>query len=153
MALESVTDAASRHFAMLASRANRPRSVGEKINERRKLIGKLSLRRRELRGPRHTAPLSALPLLALPQGHRYGKGNEAKLTRYKVPDAQRFSTTFCSTCGSPLPREGTDFVVVPAGSLDTVPEMSPQGRIFWDSRSTWSCDQSDLPTFSEYPTA
>jgi hypothetical protein len=81
------------------------------------------------------------------------KGNEAKLTRYKVPDAQRFSTTFCSTCGSPLPREGTDFVVVPAGSLDTVPEMSPQGRIFWDSRSTWSCDQSDLPTFSEYPTA
>jgi hypothetical protein len=90
--------------------------------------------------------------LILRSGEVNWMGNEGKLTRYKVPEAQRFSTTFCSTCGSPLPREGADFVVIPAGSLDTVPGISPQGRIFWNSRATWSCDQSDLPTFSEYPT-
>jgi len=80
------------------------------------------------------------------------QGNEGKLSRFKVPDAQRFATTFCSTCGGPLPREGAEMVVIPAGSLDTLPAMAPQGRIFWDSRLEWSCDSGDLPVFAEYPT-
>jgi hypothetical protein len=81
------------------------------------------------------------------------KGNEAKLLRYKLPEAERFATTFCRTCGSPLPREGTGMVVIPAGSLDSLPEDKPQGRIFWDSRVVWSCETDDLPTYAEYPTA
>ena len=80
------------------------------------------------------------------------KGGEDKLVRYKVPDAERFGTTFCSQCGGPLPREGVDMVVIPAGSLDTEPPLEPEGRIFWDSRVTWSCDSGDLPAFAEYPT-
>jgi len=80
------------------------------------------------------------------------QGDVDSIKRYKVPDAERFATTFCTTCGSPLPREGTDMVVVPAGSLDTVPQIEPQGRIFWDSRAAWSCASDDLPSFPTYPT-
>ena len=46
---------------------------------------------------------------------------EALLRRYKVPEAERFFTCFCSNCGSPLPRvvPELELVVIPAGSLDS----------------------------------
>jgi hypothetical protein len=78
---------------------------------------------------------------------------EALLGRYKVPEAERFFTCFCSNCGSPLPRvvPELELVVVPAGSLDSAPPVAPQARIFWDSRADWSCAAGDLPVFAEYP--
>jgi hypothetical protein len=78
---------------------------------------------------------------------------EDRLVRYKVPEAERFATCFCSVCGSPLPREVPELglAVIPAGSLDSLPPIRPQARIFWDSRVDWSCDAGDLPVFSEYP--
>jgi len=78
---------------------------------------------------------------------------EELLGRYKVPEAERFYNCFCKECGSPMPRVVPELgsVLIAAGSLDMVPEMKPQGRIFWDSRVEWSCSDSDLPTFSEYP--
>lgn len=79
------------------------------------------------------------------------KGTESRVKRFRLPEAERFGTAFCSNCGSLLPRAGKDMVVVPAGTLDTVPEIRPQGRIFWDSRAEWSCSEDGLPTYSEYP--
>jgi len=78
---------------------------------------------------------------------------EDLLGRYKVPEAERFATCFCRTCGGPMPRhvQELDLVVIPAGSLDSVPPMQPQARIFWDSRVDWSCPAGDLPVFAEYP--
>lgn len=78
---------------------------------------------------------------------------EDRLGRYKVPDAERFATCFCQTCGSPLPRVVPELglVVIPAGSLDSEPPLRPQARIFWDSRADWSCAAGDLPVFAEYP--
>ncbi len=77
---------------------------------------------------------------------------EDKLSRYKVPEAERFYNCFCQNCGSPMPRAvpELDAVLIPAGSLDPEPPVPPQGRIFWDSRAEWSCED-DLPVFSEYP--
>ena len=43
-----------------------------------------------------------------------------------------------------------DAVLIPAGSLDTPPPISPQGRIFWGSREKWSCEGA-LPVYAEYP--
>lgn len=79
---------------------------------------------------------------------------EASLARYKVPDAERFATCFCTQCGSPMPRFIPELGVtlIPAGSLDTAPALPPPARIFWDSRADWSCTAGDLPVFSEYPT-
>ena len=78
---------------------------------------------------------------------------ESLLNSYKVPDAERFKTTFCTQCGSPMPRIVPDMglAVIPAGSLDTLPEERPQARIFWDSRVEWTCEAGGLPVFAEYP--
>ena len=91
-------------------------------------------------------------ILLNPTSARWIKG-EALLGRYKVPEAERFSTSFCTQCGSPLPRFTPDLslAVIPAGSLDSELTVSPQARIFWDSRAGWSCANADIPTFSEYP--
>lgn len=77
---------------------------------------------------------------------------EERLARYKVPEAERFYNCFCQHCGAPMPRlvPELDAVLIPAGSLDSPPPISPQGRIFWDSRADWSC-VDDLPVYAEYP--
>ncbi|NNF15516.1 MAG: GFA family protein [Gammaproteobacteria bacterium] len=78
---------------------------------------------------------------------------EKNLRSYKVADAKRFATVFCGTCGSPLPRVAPDnsMAVIPAGSLDSLPSVSPQARIFYDSRMPWTCCGQELPTYSRYP--
>ena len=78
---------------------------------------------------------------------------EDLLSSYKVPEAKRFTTTFCSNCGSLMPRIAPDnsIAVVPAGTLDNDPGIRPQARIMHGSRAEWSCDTSELPVFDTYP--
>ena len=78
---------------------------------------------------------------------------EELLRRYKIPDAERFTTCFCSQCGSPMPRfvAARGITVIPAGSLDSDPGITPHARIFWGSRTQWSCVAGDLPIFTGYP--
>ena len=78
---------------------------------------------------------------------------EGLIRSYKVPEADRFGTVFCTNCGSPLPRIAMErhLAVIPAGSLDGSPEIAPTGRNFFGSRTEWSCDTSELPVWTEYP--
>ena len=87
------------------------------------------------------------------QGTLAWESGEELVTSFKVPDAKHFTNTFCRECGGRLPRfiEAVDMVFIPAGSLDDVPEMGPQARIFTDSGAAWACDDSELPEFSKYP--
>ncbi|MDH3612266.1 MAG: GFA family protein [Gammaproteobacteria bacterium] len=80
---------------------------------------------------------------------------EDLLNSYKVPEAKRFMTTFCSNCGSLMPRVAADksIAVIPAGTLDNDPGICPQARIMSGSRAEWSCDMSELPEFDTYPPA
>lgn len=80
-------------------------------------------------------------------------GGEALIKRFKLPEAERFSNTFCGECGARLPAflEAIGMVFIPAGSLDTDPAFMPQARIFQGSRASWSCDTRDLACFDEYP--
>jgi len=78
---------------------------------------------------------------------------EDQLTRYELPDAKSFGTSFCAICGSQLPRvtrNGT-WAVVPAGTLDADPGIRPERNIYWDSRASWYHSTDDLPSFSEGP--
>ena len=78
---------------------------------------------------------------------------ESLLRFYKVPEAERFARQFCGNCGSVVARFVPELnaVVVPAGSLDSEVSIKPQARIFWDSRTEWSCDDDALPRHAEYP--
>ena len=93
-------------------------------------------------------------LLIKPGAIKWIKGEDL-IKAYKIPEAKRFTRCFCSVCGSAVPRyvKETDFIVIPAGSLDSDPTIHPQARIFWDSRASWSCGGDDLPVHSEYVTS
>jgi hypothetical protein len=76
---------------------------------------------------------------------------ESLLKRFKVPEAKRFTRQFCGECGSAVPRVVPEIgrVVIPAGSLDSALPITPEARIFWDSRAEWSCNDEPLPRFAE----
>jgi len=75
---------------------------------------------------------------------------EEQVRAYKVPEAKRFTNSFCGTCGSRLPRaRDPDTVMIPSGSLDDDAPIKPQARIFSGSRASWSCGGDGLPTYPE----
>ena len=82
---------------------------------------------------------------------RWTAGEEL-LSRFKVPEAERFFNCFCIRCGSPMPRVVPELeaVVVPAGTIDSDLAVKPQARIFRDSRADWSCEGDQLPCYPEY---
>jgi hypothetical protein len=77
---------------------------------------------------------------------------EEQVRAFKVPEAKRFTNTFCANCGGRLPRQAkdTDIVMIPAGSLDVEAPIAPQARIFSGSRAGWSCAGDGLPAYEEY---
>ena len=99
-----------------------------------------------------TATGHASNIIMNPESVKWTAG-ENLLSSYKVPEAERFTTTFCSNCGSLMPRIAPDnsIAVVPAGTLDNDPGIRPQARIMDGSRAEWSCDTSELPVFDTYP--
>jgi hypothetical protein len=77
---------------------------------------------------------------------RWQEGEEF-VSRYDLPTARSFATSFCQSCGSPLPhrtRSGRE-VIIPAGSLDDDPACRPEGHIHWSSRATWFAHGEALP--------
>ncbi len=77
---------------------------------------------------------------------------EGLVKRFDLKSAASFATTYCTQCGGPLPhftRSGRE-VVIPAGTLDTPPDIAPERNIFWQSRAPWSCSGGELPCHDEY---
>ncbi|MFK8250694.1 GFA family protein [Ancylobacter terrae] len=63
---------------------------------------------------------------------------EENLRSYAIAGT-RHAKSFCATCGAALPRVEADgaWLVVPAGSLDTPVNMTPDAHICWASRADW----------------
>jgi hypothetical protein len=78
---------------------------------------------------------------------------EELVQHFKLPEAERFTNSFCKICGGRVPRmiEAMGMVFIPAGSLDEEPTIQPQARIFVGSRAGWSCEQGTIPEFEAYP--
>jgi hypothetical protein len=59
--------------------------------------------------------------------------------RFDFPGDRLFTKVFCSECGSGLPflNKSGEKLFIPAGSLDSDPEISPGHNIFWGDRSAW----------------
>jgi hypothetical protein len=83
---------------------------------------------------------------------RWLRGEE-RLDSYKVPEAERFAQTFCTRCGSTLPRVATASgrAVVPAGTLDDDPGAREGLHIFVGSKAPWFEIADALPRYAEYP--
>ena len=85
-------------------------------------------------------------LYALPANFAWLSGSD-RVVRFDLPGARSFSTTFCRTCGSPLPhptRSGRE-LILPAGSLDAEPSQPPSSHTEWAARASWSCGPDSLP--------
>jgi len=81
------------------------------------------------------------------------KKGEELVNRWEHPDAERFCNSFCTVCGSKLPsftRNG-ESVLVPAGTLNDNPPLSPERNVFWKSRAEWYREVGSLPFFDERP--
>lgn len=85
------------------------------------------------------------------QGTLTFDSGEESVQSFTLPEAKRFTNTFCERCGGRVPRSSGSTVLIPAGSLDVEPEFVPQARIFMDSRASWSCGSDDLPAFDALP--
>lgn len=75
------------------------------------------------------------------------------VTRFEYPEAERFSKTFCKTCGSPVPclsRDGTK-IVIPAGSLDSDPGANPDVKIYSADKAHWYQNLESIPEFDGPP--
>lgn len=71
------------------------------------------------------------------------------LRRHELEGAERFSRTFCTTCGSPVPcvsRDGRR-LLVPAGCLDEGPGIPPGFRIYLADRPAWAADMEAVQGF------
>jgi hypothetical protein len=69
--------------------------------------------------------------------------------------ASGWRTTFCRTCGSPLPQTlpGAQAYWVPAGVLDDDPRLRIGGHIWVGSRAAWDEIPGSAPQFEEGPAA
>jgi len=69
--------------------------------------------------------------------------------RYEKPSG--WGTTFCRTCGSPLPQKmpGAEAYWVPAGLLDDDPGLRIAGHIWVGSKAPWDEIPPGTPQFQE----
>jgi hypothetical protein len=74
------------------------------------------------------------------------------IKRYDVPE-RTITSAFCSTCGSPVPylSKSGKALVVPAGSLNAAPNISPQDNIFWEERASWYKDGIESKKCEGFP--
>jgi len=87
-------------------------------------------------------------------GVRFTRGAE-RLVSYKIPEALRFTQSFCRDCGGKLPRIDPErkVAVVPMGALDDDPGIRPQAHIFVASKAPWDTIEDALPQHAEHAPA
>ncbi len=85
-------------------------------------------------------------------GVRFTSGEDA-LQSYHPPDAERFTHVFCRRCGSTMPwrNPSRGMTVVPMGSLDGDPGMTPLAHIFVASKAPWFTITDELAQYPEAP--
>ncbi|PYD75642.1 GFA family protein [Novacetimonas pomaceti] len=83
-------------------------------------------------------------------GDLHWRTGAKQVQRWDLPTARSFATATCATCHTPLPhrtRDGTR-MIVPAGTLDTDPGLTPRHQIFTTSKARWCIDVEDIPATS-----
>ena len=81
---------------------------------------------------------------------RWLRGADA-LRSYKLPESLAFVATFCGECGSLMPTDFGEIVLMPAGALDQDPGVTPTVHIFTGSKAQWCELPEDVPCFEDMP--
>jgi hypothetical protein len=74
------------------------------------------------------------------------------ITNYEHP-LREFSKSFCNACGSALPfiNKTETSLIVPAGSLNELPDIQPQANIFTSEEACWFRQGLQAANFSGFP--
>ncbi|WDE14549.1 GFA family protein [Thalassomonas haliotis] len=77
---------------------------------------------------------------------------ESGITMYEHP-SREFSKSFCSVCGSAVPfvNKTKTSLIVPAGSLNALPNIQPQANIFASEEACWLKPGLRAVNFSGFP--
>ena len=104
---------------------------------------------RKARGAAH-----ASNMLTRVEDVRFTRGADL-IKSYKVPEAKFYTQSFCTTCGSPVPRldTGRHIAIIPMGSLDDDPGIRPSEHIWAESRAPWFQIADSLPQHPGAPPA
>ncbi len=79
-------------------------------------------------------------------------GDQKQITNCEHP-SREFSKSFCRTCGSALPfvNKTKTSLIVPAGSLNELPDIQPQANIFTSEEACWLKSGLQARHFSGFP--
>ncbi len=99
-----------------------------------------------------TASAHASTVVVPAGGLRFTRG-EDRVRCYRPPDAAVFAQAFCADCGGAMPRDeaGIGLTMIPMGSLDVPPPITPERHIWVGSKAPWYDIPGDLPQHAEYP--
>ena len=91
-------------------------------------------------------------ILVSPEDFEWLSG-EDQVGRFELEGARHFATSFCKRCGSSLPwrSQSGKTVVIPAGTLDEKPDLSPSQNIYYTSRAPWFEEPGSLDHYDELP--
>jgi len=102
---------------------------------------------RKFTGSAHTSNIIIDPAI-----FKWLSGEES-VSRFELPEASHFATTFCKNCGSPLPwlTKSGKAMVIPAGTLDDDPGIKPVHNIFYADKAPWYEAVDDLIKYDALP--
>jgi hypothetical protein len=90
-------------------------------------------------------------ILTAPKNIEWLKGKH-NVAVYDHP-TRGFSKSFCSICGSGLPfiNKGKTTLIIPAGSLNELPDLKPQANMFTSEEASWLKAGLNAKGFSGFP--
>lgn len=98
-----------------------------------------------------TGSAFASNLFTAPDNIQWLSGQDS-ISHYEHP-SREFSKSFCKSCGSALPftNKTQSSLIVPAGSLNQLPDIQPQANIFSAEEACWLEQGFQAEKFSGFP--
>ncbi len=101
---------------------------------------------------RKTTGSSNAANVLIPTAQFRWEAGESLVSRFTDSTANPgFRRWFCSRCGGPVPRlnRTDEFMVIPAGLLDSRLSIRPERSIYWSERAEWLVAVDAIPKFVE----
>ncbi len=101
---------------------------------------------------RKTTGSSNAANVMIPMAQFRWEEGESLVSRFTDTDVNPgFRRWFCSRCGGPVPRlnRTDEYMVIPAGLLDSQLPIRPERSIYWSERAEWLVAVDVIPKYAE----